>query len=143
MDQQKKSKALIYVGEIHGEDEIFSVPTFLGKDSLEATKKKKGLWMLIDPTKTEFEEPLTVNPHAGIWCAMRTRLSSQVRNFKGDGDGPSDNDFRKWLSNHRKLRRLRVGVVSVTEKVQHRLHQVGNREMSESEPLQTCRKREW
>ena len=29
-------------------------------------KKKKELWMFIDPTESEFEEPRAGNPHAGI-----------------------------------------------------------------------------
>ena len=48
--------------------------------------------------------------------------------------------LQEEASNRRKLRRLRAGVVSITEKARQRSSQVWNRKASESESLQTCRK---
>src|SRR5262249_61535187 len=43
-------------------------------------------------------------------------------------------------ANHRKVRRLRAGVLSVAEQARHGACQVRARKASASEPLMTCRK---
>jgi len=53
---------------------------------------------------------------------------------------PSGAALQGEASNHRELRRLRAGVVSVAEKSRRRARQVWTTKASASEPLMTCRK---
>ena len=66
MDQQKKSTAFVHLGRVPRDVKLFSTLTPFGYDCLEAPDKEKELWMFIDPTESEFEEPRAGNPHAGI-----------------------------------------------------------------------------
>ena len=52
-----------------------------------------------------------------------------------DGGRPSAVALQEEAANHRELRRLRAGVVSVTEKTRQRLRQVRIVKASETEPL--------
>jgi putative ABC transport system substrate-binding protein len=55
-----------------------------------------------------------------------------------DGGWPSEVALQGETPNHRKLRRSRAGVVSVTEKVAPRVWQVRAKKANASEPLMTC-----
>jgi hypothetical protein len=52
-----------------------------------------------------------------------------------DGGWPSVVALQEEAANHRELRRLRAGVVSVAEKARERLRQVRIVKASETEPL--------
>jgi hypothetical protein len=52
---------------------------------------------------------------------------------------PSAVALQGEAANHRKVRRLRAGVLSVAEKARHRARQVWTKKANASEPLMTCR----
>lgn len=56
-----------------------------------------------------------------------------------DESGPLKIGFQELILNHLKRHGLSVLVVSVKEKAQHRLCQVGTEKTNESEPLMKCR----
>ena len=62
-----------------------------------------------------------------------------MRCCAGDGGGPSGIALQGEVPNHRKLRRLRAGVVSVAGRRAHEARWVGAGKASESEPSMTCR----
>lgn len=74
--------------------------------------------------------------HEGVLCIYTVQPCCV-----SDEGRPLEAAVQAEASNHRKLRRLRAGVVSVTEKAEPGFCQVGIKETNESEPPMTCRKR--
>ena len=61
------------------------------------------------------------------------------RNCIGDDGRPIEVGLQEQASNHLKLHWSRAIVVSVEEKIQQRLYQMGTKETNENEPSKRCR----
>jgi hypothetical protein len=81
-----------------------------------------------------FQKPRRTCVLNGSWLVAWVRFAGW-RCCVRDGGRPSAAVLQEEAANHRELRRLRAGVVSVAEKAWHRPRQVWIVKASETEPL--------